>query len=215
MKKPAHLIYALFMIFILGGCASAPVTSKSSNSYSKTASVVGNAEDPAKSESEVMEGAISQADKAYKANRPDEATAILNEVATTYPQSKSPWKRMAQADFDAENYGKAIVEALEVLKRDPKDQNASSIVVVSGLRLSTKSLTDLRSQNEISGSLKTEATELAKIISENLGVPVLVAKQRKPVYRKRKYQAESDANEPKPTSSSKSADLANPFGVLK
>ena len=213
MKKLSLLVYVFFIFMAIGGCANTQVADKNGKASTKTA-----ANDPAasqKSAAEVIDGAIAKADLAYKANKPDEAAALLKEVATAYPLDKQPWKRLAQAGFDAEDYGNAIVYALEVLKRDPKDQVASSIVVVSGLRVSTKSLADLRSQNEISGTLKTEAIELAKILSENLGEPVLVAKQHKPVYRKRKYQKTSESGASKSTAPSKSADLGNPFGVLK
>ncbi|MFX6250426.1 hypothetical protein ABTF88_20855, partial [Acinetobacter baumannii] len=74
-----------------------------------------------------------------------------------------------------------IVNAQEALKRDPADKVANSIVTVSGLRLATKSLGDLRSQNALNGSVKTEAQDLTKILRESLGENTLVPAPAKPV----------------------------------
>ena len=81
---------------------------------------------------------------------------------------------MAQINFDSSNYGDAITNALEVLHRDAADRVASSIVAVSGLRLSTKALADLSRQNNLSGTVRTEAQDLAKLLRDSLGEAVLV-----------------------------------------
>ena len=117
---------------------------------------------------------MAEAASATSAGKPDKASAILNDAAKLFPADKKPWVQMAQIEFDGANYGEAIMKALEALQRDPKDQIANSIVAVSGLRLSTKALADLSQQNNISGSVKTEAQDLAKLLRESLGETALV-----------------------------------------
>ena len=51
---------------------------------------------------------------------------------------------------------------------------AQSILSVSGLRVSTRALADLSRQNELDGSVKSEAQNLARLIRESLGERVLV-----------------------------------------
>ncbi len=171
------------------------------------------------SDNTVVNAAVAKADVAFKANQPEKAYAILKEVTASSPTDKASWLRMAQAQFDGAYYGEAIVNALEVLKRDTKDQVAKSIIVVSGLRLSTKTLADLRTQNEISGSLRTEAQDLAKILRENLGESVLVAKPyKKPAASKKPVvhsAAIASVQGEKPVAPSSSNNSGNPFGALK
>lgn len=116
----------------------------------------------------------AQAADASGAGQPDKALAILENATKLYPADKTPWVQMAQIKFDAANYGEAIVNALEALNRDPQDQVANSIVAVSGLRLSSKALADLRQQNNLSGSVRTEAQDLAKLLRDSLGETELV-----------------------------------------
>jgi hypothetical protein len=66
------------------------------------------------------------------------------------------------------------------LQRDPNDKLGNSIVAVSGLRLSTKALADLSQQNNLNGSLRSEAQDLAKLLRTSLGEDVLVPGARKP-----------------------------------
>ena len=76
--------------------------------------------------------------------------------------------------------GAAIGHALEALERDPDDKVANSIVAVSGLRLSGKALADLSRQNNLNGSLRSEAQELAKLLRASIGEDVLVPPARRP-----------------------------------
>src|SRR5471030_1050866 len=76
--------------------------------------------------------------------------------------------------FDRASYGEAIMNALEALQRDPNDKLGNSIVAVSGLRLSTKALADLSQENNLNGSLRSEAKDLAKLLRASLGEDVLV-----------------------------------------
>src|SRR6266571_2862965 len=157
--------------------------------------------------------ALADADVALKAGRTDQAFALLKSAGAAYPSDKAPWLRMAQLRFDAGNYGEAIVNALEALERDPDDMLAHSIVAVSGLRVSSKALADLTQKNNLSGTVRTEAQDLAKLLRASLGEEVLVpgagkntaraAPARKPVV------AAAPAPVPKATSSG-----SDPFGAL-
>lgn len=158
-----------------------------------------------------LEQAMSDAGTALAAGEGDKAQGILKTAATTYPADKAPWLQMAQIKFDRANYGEAITNALEALQRDPNDKLGNSIVAVSGLRLSTKALSDLSRQNNLNGSLRSEAQELAKLLRGSLGEDVLVpsaAAGRKPAPTKKT----NIATPPKTGNQTNSSD---PFGGLK
>jgi hypothetical protein len=112
-----------------------------------------------------------------KTGQKDEALLKYKDAAKFYPTSKQPWLRVAQIEFDAANYGEAIVAAQQVVARDQRDKVAHSILSVGGLRVSTKALADLGRQNELSSSVRSEAQSLAKILRESLGETVLVPTQ--------------------------------------
>jgi hypothetical protein len=80
--------------------------------------------------------------------------------------------------FDSTNYGEAIVDALEALERDPDDTLANSIVAVSGLRVTSKALADLSQKNNLTGNVRTEAQDLAKLLRTSLNEDVLVPNNR-------------------------------------
>ncbi|MEG0879703.1 MAG: hypothetical protein RSH52_00295 [Janthinobacterium sp.] len=111
---------------------------------------------------------------------------------------------MAQTRYEAGQYGDAIISAQEVLVRDPADKLANSVIAISGLRLSTRALADLSRQNNLSGPLRTESQDLAKLLRESLGETVLVpaptaaqGRDKPPARPSRKVQgkaAESSAN---------------------
>ncbi|MBA4094433.1 MAG: hypothetical protein C0489_10130 [Candidatus Accumulibacter sp.] len=118
---------------------------------------------------------------------------------------------MAQMRFDADNYGEAIVNALEALERDPDDTLANSIAAASGLRVSSKSLGELARKNKINGDVKTEAQELAKLLRSSLGEDVLGAGTKpKPPARNRTTTTTTAASPVKSASTS-----SDPFGALK
>ena len=159
-----------------------------------------------------LEQAMSDAGTALAAGEGDKAQGILKAAATTYPADKAPWLQMAQIKFDRANYGEAITNALEALQRDPNDKLGNSIVAVSGLRLSTKALSDLSRQNNLNGSLRSEAQELAKLLRGSLGEDVLVpsaAAGRKPAPAKKTTAATPPAKTGNQTNNS------DPFGGLK
>ncbi len=124
---------------------------------------------------------------------------------------------MAQIKFDRASYGEAITNALEALQRDPNDKLGNSIVAVSGLRLSTKALSDLGRQNNLNGSLRSEAQDLAKLLRSSLGEDVLVPTSASAAHRPApaaggKRTASAPAAQPKANNQSNSSD---PFGGLK
>jgi len=117
---------------------------------------------------------MGKAAAANSAGQKEAAIALWRQAATAYPADKDPWSKIAQTRFEAGQYGEAIVNAEEIKVRDPNDQHANSIIAISGLRLATRALADLRSQNNLSGSLRTESQDLAKLLRESLGEQVLV-----------------------------------------
>jgi predicted Zn-dependent protease len=138
-----------------------------------------------------MASALADADVAAKNGRTDQAYTILKGAAAANPTDKAPWLRMAQMRFDDKNYGEAIVTGLEAIERDPEDMLAYSLVAVSGLRVSSKALNDLAQKNGFSGSVKSEAQDLAKLLHSTLGgriqdgkpvsAPVRTAQPKSPI----------------------------------
>jgi len=159
-----------------------------------------------------MAAAMADVDAAVLAGQNDKAYALLKSAGGTFPTDKTPWVRMAQMRFDSTDYGDAIVNALEALERDPDDTLANSIVAVSGLRVTSKALADLSQKNNLSGNVRTEAQELAKLLRSSLGEEVLVANGARPTAVRPR-----DAGGRKAISASPSARAASndPFGALK
>ncbi|TVO63461.1 tetratricopeptide repeat protein [Denitromonas ohlonensis] len=104
----------------------------------------------------------------------DEAVGLLAKMAEDNPAQKEPWVRMARIHFEAENYGNAIVAADEALQRDSTDMTAKGLRAVSGLRVATQSLAELRDDTNLKGSARADALSLAKVLRETLGEDVLV-----------------------------------------
>lgn len=121
-----------------------------------------------------LQDMLSQASQASAAGNKEQAVTLWRQSAAAYPADKAPWAGIAQTRYDAGQYGEAILSAQEVLVRDPNDQLANSIIAISGLRLSTRAIGDLSRQNNLSGSLRTESQDLAKLLRESLGETVLV-----------------------------------------
>lgn len=158
-----------------------------------------------------LERALADADSALAAGQADKAQVLLKSAATSYPADKTPWLHLAQIKFERASYGEAILHAQEALQRDPNDKLGNSIVAVSGLRLSTKALADLSQQNNLNGSLRSEAQELARLLRSSLGEELLVpaaAPPRKPAAPARKTAA-------RPGKNSSQSSGNDPFGALK
>ncbi|MEO7493496.1 MAG: hypothetical protein ABIT83_01050 [Massilia sp.] len=151
---------------------------------------------------------MQEADAALKAGYNDKAFTLFKSAAKDFPADKAPWLRMAQLRFDASNYGEAIVNGLEALERDPDDVVAYSLVAVSGLRVSSRALADLTQKNNLSGSVRSEAQDLAKLLRTSLGeeqlVPAKVVKPRTPT------RAATAAPVPKPAAAG-----GGTFDILK
>lgn len=102
------------------------------------------------------------------------------EAGQLYPTSKLPWLRIAHIQFDSANYGEAIVAAQQVVARDETDTVARSILSVSGLRVASKAVSDLRKNKGLVGSVRNEAQELANVLRDSLGESVLVPSSTAP-----------------------------------
>lgn len=162
-----------------------------------------------------LDRALADADAALTAGHVDKAQGILKNAAASHPADKAPWLHMAQIKFDRANYGEAILNAQEALQRDPNDKLANSIIAVSGLRLSTRALADLSQQNNLNGSLRSEAQDLARLLRTSLGEEVLVPTSNTAA---RKPAASSPAGGKKapPTATGKNGNsTSDPFGGLK
>lgn len=118
-------------------------------------------------------GLMVSADEAQKKGGVVEAMGFYEKAAKADPSKKQPWARIAQAQFDARNYGSAITAAQEVLQRDTTDVTAKSIMAVSGLRVSANALEQLRLANALGGSTREEAQALARIMRDALGESIL------------------------------------------
>jgi hypothetical protein len=113
------------------------------------------------------------AEEAHRKGGVVEAMGFYEKAAKADPSKKQPWVRIAQAQFDARNYGAAITASQEVLLRDTSDVTAKSIMAVSGLRVSAYALDQLRMANAVGGSTREEAQSLARIMRDSLGESIL------------------------------------------
>jgi tetratricopeptide (TPR) repeat protein len=152
-----RVLPCVFCIAVLAGCAS-----------------TGSA--PA-SKPVTMASALADADAAVKAGNSDQAYAILKSAASANPTDKSAWLRMAQMRFDDKSYGEAIVSGLQAIERDPDDMLAYSLVAVSGLRVSSKALGDLTQKKGFTGSVRSEAQDLANLLHTTLGTTIVQDKK--------------------------------------
>ena len=161
-----------------------------------------------------IKAAMAEANAAALSGHPDKAYALLRQASAAYPADKAPWVRMAQMRFDSNNYGDAIVNALEALHRDPDDTLANSVVAVSGLRLSSKALADLTRKNNLSGTVRTEAQDLAKLLRNSLNEDVLVPNATRVKERKEPSKPRLPATTSTASAQPKSGN-GDPFGALK
>ena len=169
---------------------------------------------PRKPAAPTLAQVMSEADAAARAGQYERAMTLLKGGGTSYPADKAPWLQMAQMKFDRGQYGDAIGDALEALERDPDDKVANSIVAVSGLRLSGKALAELSRQNNLNGSLRSEAQELAKLLRASIGEDVLVPPARRPAAAG-KRAAGSGAPAAAAKGAASPGGTADPFSGLK
>ena len=117
---------------------------------------------------------LREAQQALRSGAKVRAQKLFEDASKTNPADKKPWVSLAQLHFDEGNYAQAITAGQEVLARDVKDQVARSIVLVSSLRVASKSLAEMRDLNQWTGDARAEAKKVASILRENLGEEVLV-----------------------------------------
>ena len=161
----------------------------------------------------VSENIYAEADAALAAGQSEKAVTLLKDASRAHPVDKKPWVRMAQIRFDATQYGDAISSAQEALARDPDDTLAYSILAVSGLRVASKALADLTRKNNLQGSVRSEAQDLAKLLRTSLGEEVLVNARpaTRPAATTRRTPSQSAVAAP----ARPAAGSASPFDVLK
>lgn len=130
---------------------------------------------------------MSSAETEVSGRRIEAALATFNQAAKADPTRKEPWLRSAQLQFDAGNYGRAIVAAEETLQRDPTDKVADSVLTVSGLRVAAQSLQRLRGNGALSSDTATkEAEQLANALRATMGTEILAEPRvAKPAPRRR------------------------------
>ncbi|WP_229507161.1 tetratricopeptide repeat protein [Pseudoduganella rivuli] len=158
-----------------------------------------------------MSDLMAQATSAASSGQKEQAVTLWKQTAAAFPAEKTPWVSIAQARYDAGQYGEAIVSAQEALVRDPNDQVANSIIAVAGLRLSTRALSDLSRQNNLTGPLRTESQDLAKLLRESLGETVLVPPPAQPAAAPQRAPARTAKKAP----AKRETSSADPFSALK
>jgi tetratricopeptide (TPR) repeat protein len=121
-----------------------------------------------------VESVLSSADKAAAAGDNERAIALLDAGAKAYPASPLPWLKKAQLYFKAANYPSSILAAEEAIQRDPANEAAKSIALVSSLRIAVKYVSDLRALNDVKGDVKPDAEQLARRLRDTLNATVLV-----------------------------------------
>ena len=117
---------------------------------------------------------LREAQQALRSGAKVRAQKLFEDATKSNPTDKKPWLNLAQMHFDEGNYAQAITAGQEVLARDARDQVARSIVLVSSLRVASKSLAEMRDFNQWTGDARVEAKRLASILRENLKEEVLV-----------------------------------------
>lgn len=164
---------------------------------------------------------MNSAEAEVSAGRVETALSNFNEAAKADPVRKEPWVRSAQLQFDAGNYGRAIVAAEEVLKRDPADLVADSVLTVSGLRVASESLKRLQGGGAIaSETARREAEQLRATMIATMGTEFVTGEpdepKAKPKARSKSRARARTAQSNAPAASSSSAPASdssssNPF----
>jgi hypothetical protein len=118
---------------------------------------------------------------ASEGNNKERARELYRTAARQYPASKEPWLKLAEDYFESANYGQAILAAQEVTQRDPQDSVATSVLAVSGLRVSAAALGSMRTHNsQLTGGNRSEAQALTKTLRDALGETELVPQAAAP-----------------------------------
>jgi tetratricopeptide (TPR) repeat protein len=172
-----------------------------------------------------VESVMSSSDKAIAAGDNEKALALLDAGAKAYPTSPQPWLKKAQMYFKAANYPSAILAAEEAIQRDPVNEEAKAIALVSSLRIAVKYVSDLRALNDLKGDVRPDAEQLARKLRDTLNATVLVPTGTKEAaaepepksapIRYRRPPAPRPATLAAPAVEPPPAGSSNPFGSLK
>ena len=166
----------------------------------------GSARPPASSDS-----LLKQANEAINAGAQDRAAELLIQATRQNPTSEVAWIKLAQVQFDRQDYPKAIDAATEALARSPNSAEARSIIFVSSMRLAVTSLSEIRADTPLSDSNKSEAETLVKELRDTLGESILipgVKAANRPAARSRSRSVTTKAETP--TASQPSAPASAP-----
>lgn len=113
---------------------------------------------------------MSNAEAYVIAGGVDAALVEFHQATKADPAKKDAWVRIAQLEFDRSNYPSAIIAAQEVLKRDPADNVADSVITVSGFRMAQQSLQRLQASGAIkSDAAQDEARTLMAALRDSIG----------------------------------------------
>lgn len=174
MKYPPNLARAsriaapLAAVILIAACASKPAPTK----VAKPPAEPRQSAPAVQSLEQYMQDAAKMA---AEGNDKERARDTYRTAARLYPSSKEPWLKLAEDYFETANYGQAILSAQEVVQRDRDDSVATSILAVSGLRVSVAALSAMHDQNgKLSGGSRSEAQTLARMLRESIGETELV-----------------------------------------
>jgi hypothetical protein len=126
------------------------------------------------SQTQNIELAIKEADSELSKGQREKAVALLTQNAKENPTSTVLWLKIANIWFDVGNYPSSILAANEVLQRDASNQEAKSLLVVTGLRVAAGAVNGLRSANSVNSSARMEAENLTNTLRSMLGEKTLV-----------------------------------------
>jgi outer membrane protein assembly factor BamD (BamD/ComL family) len=163
---------------------------------------------------------VTQAKTEFAIGTDAKAIALLNRAAKENPTSTVPWLILSDYWFKAENYSSAIVNANEVLKREPQNQEAKSVLVMAGLRIASRAAIGLVPQSPVNTGVRAEAENLTLKIGNSLGekelaaAPVPVAKPLPSKHHNRHAYKEAPVAVSK-TANNASGNEADPFRALK
>lgn len=176
---------------------------------------------PAGDRTTQLESMLKDADAEVAAGRHEKAISMLNQAAMDHPTSATPWLKVANIWFEKENYPASIVAANEALQRDAANQDAKSLLVVAGLRVSAGAVAGLRPNSSVNNGTRLEAENLTHSLRSALGEKVLVPSSdakntggtQKPKVKPRAAAPAAAAQTLQQDASNSSA--ADPFKLLK
>lgn len=217
LSQVGRRVLLIALLAGVGGCATQTVTSTKDMSAEALQAVRASAAAALQKNDEKVDALLAK-------GKTDDAVELLRQATEKYPENKEPWNRLAKMYFDDGDYGQAIEAADEVLERDETDQQAKVIRAVSGLRVASQSLIDLRNDANLQGSARADAVSLVKVLRETLGEDVLLPtdkahardneKSKKTRYKKKQYMHRSVAEEKKEANTVPAVN-GDPFSVLR